>query len=113
MTAAGSSSSFSAFATADAGFEYLATAEHYRHLAKGIVDALRRCCLVLVTGDPPASPPMLAAALREAAAPRAVIELSCSPDLDCRKLFGDGSTDQNQPAAAAVEAEPGRSVASA
>ena len=113
MPSAGSNSSVEAFAVADGGFEYFATAEHYQHLAKSIVDSLRQHCLVLLTGDPPASPPMLAAALREAAAPRAVIELSCSPDLDCRKLFGDGSTDQNRPAAAAVEAEPGRSVASA
>ena len=110
MTAAGSSSSFSAFATADAGFEYLATAEHYRHLAKGIVDALRRCCLVLVTGDPPASPPMLATALKEAAAPRAVIELSCGPDLDCEKLFGGRSMHTETPAPVVIGEEPGRSV---
>ena len=110
MTAAGSSSSFSAFATADAGFEYLATAEHYRHLAKGIVDALRRGCLVLVTGDPPASPPMLATALREAAAPRAVIELSCGPDLDCEALFGGGSMHADTPAPAAIGEKPGRSA---
>jgi hypothetical protein len=110
MAAAGSSSSFSAFATADAGFEYLATAEHYRHLTKGIVDALRRACLVLVTGDPPASPPMLAAALREAVAPRAVIELSCGPDLDCEKLFEGGSMHADTPAPAAIGEEPGRSA---
>src|SRR6516164_1325712 len=113
MASAGSSSSVDAFAVADRGFEYFATAEHYQHLAKSIVDALRQHCLVLVTGDPPASPPMLAAALREAVAPRTVIELSCSLDLDCQKLFGDGSTGQDQRAAAAVEAEPGRPVASA
>ena len=87
MTSAASTLSVSAFATADAGFEYLATAEHYQYLAKGIVDALRRHSLVLVTGDPPASPPMLAAALREAASPRSVIELCGSPDLDCQKLL--------------------------
>jgi hypothetical protein len=110
MTAAGSSSSFSAFATADAGFEYLATAEHYRHFAKGILDALRRGCLVLVTGDPPASPPMLATALREAVAPRAVIELSCGPDLDCETLFGGGSMHADTPAPAAIGEEPGRSA---
>jgi hypothetical protein len=110
MTAAGSSSSFSAFATADAGFEYLATAEHYQHLAKGVLDALRRCCLVLVTGDPPASPPMVATALREAVAPRAVIELSCSPDLDCETLFGGGSMHADTPAPSAVGEEPGRSA---
>jgi len=110
MTAAGSSSSFSAFATADAGFEYLATAEHYRHFAKGILDALRRGCLVLVTGDPPASPSMLATALREAVAPRAVIELSCGPDLDCETLFGGGSMRADTPATAAIGEEPGRSA---
>jgi hypothetical protein len=110
MTAAGSSSSFSAFATADAGFEYLATAEHYGHLAKGILDALRRGCLVLVTGDPSPSPPMLATALREAAAPRAVIELSCGPDLDCETLFGGGSMHADTPAPAVIGEEPGRSA---
>jgi hypothetical protein len=113
MPLAGSSSSVDAFADADGGFEYFATAEHCQHLAKSIVDALRQHCLVLVTGDPSASSPMLAAALREAVAPRAVIELSCSPDLICQKLFGDGSTGQDQRAAAVVEAEPGRPVASA
>jgi len=113
MSSAASSSSDDAFAVADGGFEYFATAEHYQHLAKSIVDALRQHRLVLVTGNPPASPPMLAAALRQAAAPRAVTELSGSPDLDCQKLLADGSTGQDQPAAAAVEAEPGRPVASA
>jgi hypothetical protein len=91
MTSAGSSLSFNAFATADSGSEYLATAEHYRYLAKGIVDALHRGCLVLVTGDPPANPSMLAAALREASARRPVIELPCGPDLECAQLFGGGS----------------------
>ena len=107
MTSAGSSASASAFASADAGSEYLATAEHYQYLAMGVVDALRRHCLVLLTGDPPASPPMLAAALREAAAPRAVIELCGSPDLDCEKLIGDGSMRPGTPALAAVGEEPG------
>ena len=102
MTSAASSVSVSAFASADAGSEYLATAEHYQYLAMGVVDALRRHCLVLLTGDPPASPPMLAAALREAAAPRAVIELCGSPDLDCEKLIGDGSMRPGTPALAAV-----------
>jgi hypothetical protein len=110
MTSAGSGLSSSAFATADAGFEYLATAEHYQYLAKGIVDALYRGCLVLVTGDPPASPTMLAAALREAAAPRAVIELSCSPDLDCMRPFAGGSTGPDGPAPVATGEEPGSSV---
>jgi len=110
MTTAGSSLSSGAFATADAGFEYLATAEHYRYLARGIVDALRRACLVVVTGDPSASPPMLAAALREAATPRAVIELSCGPDLDCEKLLRDGLMRADPPAPAAIGEDPGRSV---
>jgi hypothetical protein len=108
MTSADSSLCSSAFATADAGFEYLATAEHYRYLAKGIVGALHRGCLVLVTGNPAASSPMLAAALREAAAPRTVIELSCGPDLDCQTLFAGGSMRPDTPAPALVEEEPGR-----
>ena len=110
MTTAGSSLSSGAFAAADAGFEYLATAEHYRYLARGIVDALRRACLVVVTGDPSASPPMLAAALREAATPRAVIELSCGPDLDCEKLLRDGLMRADPPAPAVIGEDPGRSV---
>src|SRR5271166_2292427 len=110
MTSAGSSLSSGAFATADAGFEYLATAEHYRYLARGIVDALRRACLVVVTGDPPASPPMLAVALREAATPRAVLELSCGPGLDCEKPFGGGWMRADPPAPVAAGEEPGRSV---
>jgi hypothetical protein len=110
MTSAGSSLSFGAFATADAGSEYLATAEHYRYLARSVVDALRRACLVLVTGDPPASLPMLTAALRKAAAPRAVIELSCGPDLDCEKLLRDGWTRADTPPPGAVGEEPERSV---
>jgi len=110
MTSAGSSSSFSAFAAADAGFEYLVTAEHYQYLARSIVDALRRHCLVLVTGDPPASPGMLAAALREAAAPRAVIELSCGPGLDCENLFGGGSMPSEAPAPVTIGEDPGAAV---
>ena len=109
MTSADSSLCSSAFATADAGFEYLATAEHYRYLAKGIVGALHRGCLVLVTGNPPASSPMLAAALREVAAPRIVIERSCGPDLDCETLFADGSMRTDTPVSAAVGEESERS----
>jgi len=109
MTSADSSLCSSAFATADAGFEYLATAEHYRYLAKGIVGALHRGCLVLVTGNPPANSPMLAAALREVAAPRIVIELSCGPDLDCETLFADGSMRTDTPVSAAVGEESERS----
>ena len=112
MTSAGSSLSFSAFATANSGSEYLATAEHYRYLAKGIVDALHRGCLVLVTGDPPANPPMLAAALREASAPRPVIELPCGPDLDCAQLFGGGSECPGTSAPVATGEDAGSSALS-
>jgi hypothetical protein len=91
MTSAVSSFSLSAFATPDAGSEYLATAEHYRHLASSVVDALSRGCLVLVTGQPPANPAMLAEALQTAMAPQRVIEISCSPQLDRASLFGEVS----------------------
>jgi len=110
MNSADSSFSSSAFATQHAGFEYLATAEHYEHLAKSIVDTLYRRRLVLVTGDPPANPPMLVAALREAAAPRDVIELFCSPGLDCEKLFVGGSSPPGTPAPVANGEEPVRSI---
>jgi hypothetical protein len=91
MTSAVSSFSLSAFATPAAGSEYLATAEHYRHLASSVVDALSRGCLVLVTGQPPANPAMLAEALQTAMAPQRVIEISCSPQLDRASLFGEVS----------------------
>ena len=87
--------SLNAFATPDAGSEYLATAEHYRHLAGRIVDALGRGCLVLVTGEPPASPTMLVEALRKAMAPRMVIEVACVPELDRTSLFADGSSSRD------------------
>src|SRR6266478_6783137 len=87
MTSAGSSSSSGSFATPDAGSGYFATAEHYQHLAKGVVDALYRGGVVLVSGDPPACLPMLVEALRTAAAPRAVIEISCGPALDFSELY--------------------------
>ena len=109
MTSAGSSLSVSAFATADSGSEYLATAEHYGYLAKAIVDALHRGCLVLVTGDPPANPPMLAAALRKASAPRPVIELPCGPDLDCAQPFGGGSVCSGTSAPVATAEDAGSS----
>src|SRR6202011_2072969 len=92
MTSTGSISSSGTFATPDAGSGYFATAEHYRHLAKGVVDALHRGGLVLVTGDPPACLPMLTEALRKAALARAVIEVPCTPALDCREPFGSRST---------------------
>jgi hypothetical protein len=53
---------------------------------------------------------MLVAALREAATPRAVIELTCSPDLDCKKLFGNGSASPDAPVPVTIGEEPGRSV---
>ena len=112
MTSAGSSLSFSAFATAESGSEYLATAEHYQYLAKGIVDALHRGSLVLVTGDPPADPPMLATALREASAPRPVIELPCGPDLDCVQLLGGGSVCPRPAAPGAIGEDAGSSALS-
>ena len=43
--------------------------------------------VVLVSGDPPACLPMLVEALRTAAAPRAVIEISCGPALDFSELY--------------------------
>jgi len=87
MTSAGSSSSSGTFATPDAGSGYFATAEHHQHLAKGVIDALYRGGVVLVSGDPPACLPMLVEALRTAAAPRAVIEISCGPALDFSELY--------------------------
>ena len=87
MTSAASSSSSGTFATPDAGSGYFATAEHYQHLAKGVVGALYRGGVVLVSGDPPACLPMLVEALRTAAAPRAVIEISCGPGLDFSELY--------------------------
>jgi hypothetical protein len=92
MTSADLKLASGAFATPGAGSGYFATAEHYHHVAKGVVDALRRGGLVLVTGDPPACLPMLGEALRKAAAPRVVIEISCSPALDCREPFGNSSS---------------------
>jgi hypothetical protein len=112
MTSADLSLPCSAFATADAGFEYLATAEHYQYLARSIFDALRQHSLVVLTGEPPASPSMLATALREAAAPRPVIELCCRSDLDCEKLFAGSSVRPDAPASDAVEEEPGAPVPS-
>src|SRR3984893_18768000 len=87
MTSAGSSSSSGTFATPEAGSGYFATAEHYQHLAKGVVDALYRGGVVLVSGDTPAYLPMLVEALRTAAAPRAVIGISCGPALDFSELY--------------------------
>jgi hypothetical protein len=97
MKLADSLLSSTAFATPGAGSGYFATAEHYGHLAKGVVDALHRAGLVLVTGDRPVCLPMLSEALRKAAMPRSVIEISCSPALDCREPFGSGGSAAPEP----------------
>src|SRR5437773_5369433 len=98
MTSADASLSSGAFATPGAGFGYFATAEHYRHLAKGVIDALYRGGVVLVSGDPPACLPMLTEALRKAAAPRTVIEIPCGPALDFSELYaGSGSARPDRP----------------
>jgi hypothetical protein len=102
----------SAFATADSGSEYLATAEHYRYLAKGIIDALHRVGPVLVTGDPPVDLPMLATALTEAAAPRPVIELPCGPDLDFAELFTSDPEYPDPSAPVAIGEDAGSSALS-
>ena len=94
MKSASASLSTGAFAEPDAGLDYFDTAAHGRHLAGSIVDALSRGSPVLVTGDPAPDLPMLAEALRTAAAPRQVIEVPCGPDLDQKKLFGAASTGQ-------------------
>jgi len=47
--------------------EYYASAAHYQAIAKRILGALRGGHFVLVTGDPPADPQALSAALRDAA----------------------------------------------
>jgi hypothetical protein len=110
MASASLGLSSSAFATADAGAEYLATAEHYRHLARAIGDAARRHRLVVVTGNPPASPTLLASALQEAAVTRAVIEFACGPDLDCRKLFGSSPAGPEEPVAVTFDEEADRAT---
>jgi hypothetical protein len=112
MTSADLTLALSAFATADSGSEYLATAEHYRYLAKGIIDALHRVGPVLVTGDPPADLPMLATALREASAPRPVIDLPCGPDLDFAQLFAGGPEYPDPSAPVAIGEDAGSSASS-
>src|SRR5436190_16593214 len=98
MTSADSSSSSGPFATHGAGFDYFSTAEHHRHLAKGVVNTLYRGGVVLVSGDPPACLPLLTEALRNAAAPRTVIEIPCGPALDFSELYaGSGSARPDRP----------------
>src|SRR5438876_10833838 len=87
MKSACSSSAPGAFATPSAGFGYFATAEHYLHLAKAAADALRRGGVVLLSGDSPVCLATLIEALGDAAAPRAVIEISCGPALDFSALY--------------------------
>src|SRR5271169_4061187 len=63
---------------------YIASAAHYEVVARRIVAALRDGGrpLVLVTGDPPADPEVLAEALGNVARPRyAVVIISCGPEL--------------------------------
>ncbi len=55
---------------------------------------------------------MLAAALREASAPRPVIELPCGPDLECAQLFGGGSVGPSTPAPVAAVEDAGSSALS-
>jgi hypothetical protein len=110
MTSAATSLSLNAFATPDAGSEYFATAEHYRHLARAVVDALRRGCLVLLTGEPPASLALLAEALRNATAPRRVVEISCHPELDRASLLGDIAPRQDPRPSGATGEETGGSL---
>jgi hypothetical protein len=106
VTPAETNSSFAPFATPDAGFGYFSTAEHYRHLAKGVVGALYRGGVVLVSGDPSVCLPTLTEALRNAAVPRAVTEISCNPALDFSELYaGRGSARPDQPARRGAEGE--------
>jgi hypothetical protein len=111
MTSAASSSSSGTFATPDAGSGYFATAEHYQHLAKGVVGALYRGGVVLVSGDPPACLPMLVEALRNAAAPRAVIGIACGPALDFSELYaGSGAARPDQPTPIGARDEAAKST---
>jgi len=60
--------------------EYYASAAHCQAVAKRILDALSGGHFVLLTGDPPANPQGLSAALREAAGPlSSVITIACGP----------------------------------
>ena len=97
-------------AAPDAGFGYFATAKHYRHLAKGVLDAFHRGGLVLVTGDPPVCLPMLTEELRKST-PRAVVVISCGPALDCRELLARDMPAADLPPPGGVEGEgSGRSA---
>src|SRR5262249_26048595 len=110
MKSADSKMSSNTFATAGAGSGYFATDEHYRHLAKGVVDALHRGGLILLTGDQPVGLPMLTETLRKAVMPRAVIEISCDPALDCREPFSGGLARPDTPISDEIEAEQGGSA---
>jgi hypothetical protein len=60
--------------------EYYASAAHYQAVAKRILGALRGGHFVLVTGDPPADPQALSAALGDAAGPgSSVVTIACGP----------------------------------
>ena len=103
MTSVASSLSFNAFATPDAGNDYLATAEHYQYLARAIIGALHRG-LVLVTGDPPANLAMLVEAFK-AATPREVIAIPCGPEFTREQLSGHGSPCPGAPILGGAKAE--------
>jgi TPR repeat protein len=61
--------------------EYYASAAHYQAVAKRILGALRGGHFILVTGDPPADPQALSAALGDAAGPgSSVVTIACGPE---------------------------------
>lgn len=87
MIPVSSTPSLPAFLTPEAGFDYFATEAHYRSLAGRIISALGGFSVVVVTEDPSASAPSLAAALTEAAGSRyTVIGLSYGSELGHRDV---------------------------
>jgi hypothetical protein len=67
--------------------EYYVSAAHYQALAKRILGASRGGHFVLLTGDPPADPQALSAALGDAAGPgSSVITIACGPELSRKDL---------------------------
>jgi hypothetical protein len=77
--------------------EYYASAAHYQAVAKRILGALREGHFVLMTGDPPADPQALSAALRDAAGPgSSVITILCGTELR-RKNLKRGFTTSAKP----------------